>query len=210
MTAHIKLPPPQKDLKFPLMQALEKRRTRRKWKEKELSLQEISNLLWAACGVTAPATPKSKSKRTAPSARNSQTIKVYLTLPNALFLYDEMNHALIPLLAEDIRMYIGNQKMMKSAPAGLVYVADFSKLKSYTGVDDNRKWFVAGTETGFISQNVYLYCASANLSTAIIGLVNRDQLHKIMKLQDYQKIMYTQAVGIAQNLYLKEESENTD
>ncbi|MBN2164789.1 MAG: nitroreductase family protein [Marinilabiliaceae bacterium] len=51
------------------------------------------------------------------------------------------------------------------------------------------------TETGFISQNVYLYRASAGLNTAIIGLVNRDKLHETMGLNDYEKVIYSQAIG---------------
>jgi len=195
MTNTIKLPPPQKDLDFPLMKALEKRRTKRKWKADSLSAQDLSNLLWAAGGNTKAATKTSKSKRTAPSAANSQAIKIYVALPEGLFLYDEIAHQLIPLLFKDIRANIGTQKMMHSAPVGLIYVADFSKMKTYLAKDDARKWMVSATDTGFISQNVYLYCAAANLSTAILGLVNRDHLHEIMGLEAYEKVTYTQVVG---------------
>lgn len=191
----IKLPDPQKDLEFPLMKALEMRRTKRKWKDSNLSDQEISNLLWAACGITMAETKKNKSKRTVPSARNSQSIIVYLAFDIGLYQYDEKQHGLIEINGKDIREHISNQKMMKSTPVGLIYVSDYSRLKGYVGTDDNQKWFVAGTETGFISQNVYLYCASAKLSTAVIGLVNRDKLHEIMGLKDYEKVVYTQVVG---------------
>ncbi len=197
MSDIIHLPPPQKDLDFPLMKALELRRTRRRWSEEGLTLREISNLLWAACGITLEETKKSKSRRTAPSGRNSQTIGVYIALGSGLYRYEEKGHRLIRTLSEDIREHLGNQKMMKSMPAGLIYVSDFTKLTGYTGTDDKRKWFVAGTETGFISQNVYLYCASAQLSTAVIGLVDREKLHGIMGLQEHEKIVYTQAVGKA-------------
>lgn len=195
MANTIKLPEPQKDLDFPLMKALEKRRTKRKWKDDSLSDQELSNLLWAACGITKAATKQSKSKRTAPSASNSQAVKVYVAMENGLFRYDETKHQLIQILTEDIRAHIGTQKMMHSAPVGLIYVADFSKMKTYLAKDDHRKWFVSGTDTGFISQNVHLYCAAANLSTAILGLVNRDKLHEIMGLKDHEKVVYTQVVG---------------
>lgn len=197
MNQKIKLPPPQKDLAFPLMKALEQRRTKRKWKTETLSEQELSNLLWAACGITMEETKRAKSRRTAPSGRNSQTIKVYVALRSGLYLYDEKMHSLVLIHAHDIREWIGNQKMMKSAPVGLVYVSDYSKLKGYVGTDDYRKWFVAGTETGFISQNVYLYCASAKLNTAVIGLVDREKLHEKMGLPVHEKVVYTQAVGKA-------------
>lgn len=90
----IVLPEPQLDLPFPLMKAIQLRRTKRKWMNSDLSNQEISNLLWAACGVTHKETKRSKSRRTVPSACNSQEIKVYIALPNGLFLYNEKHHRL--------------------------------------------------------------------------------------------------------------------
>ena len=195
MTNIIKLPQPQKDLEFPLMKALEMRRTKRKWKDSNLSDQEISNLLWAACGITHEETKKSKSRRTAPSACNSQEIKIYIAINSGLFLYDEKNHQLIKVLSEDIRKDIGTQKMMRSAPVGLIYVSDYSKLKTFIFKDDNRKWFTSTTDAGFISQNVYLYSAAANLNTAILSLVDRDKLHRIMGLKEFEKVIYTQAIG---------------
>lgn len=191
----IKLPAPNKDNEFPLMKALENRRSKRKWKNEILSNEELSNLLWAACGITMEETKKTKSKRTAPSATNTQTIKVYVALGDGLFVYEEKSHSLIKVLAEDIRMHISTQKMMQSVPVGLIYVSDYSKMKTYLAKNDNRKWFVSGTEAGFISQNVYLYCASAKMSTTVIGLVDREKLQKVMRLREYEKVVYTQAVG---------------
>ena len=62
MTDNHPLPTPQKELPFPLMKALELRRSTRKWKDGLLSEQEISNLLWAACGITKEASKTAKSK----------------------------------------------------------------------------------------------------------------------------------------------------
>jgi SagB-type dehydrogenase family enzyme len=195
MIDFIKLPEPEKELEFPLMKAIETRRTKRKWKDSNLSELEISNLLWVACGITHNETKQSKSRRTAPSACNSQEIKVYIALYNGLYLYDEKNHQLIRILAEDIRKHIGTQKMMHSAPVGLIYVSDYSKLKTFFFKDEARKWFTSAADTGFISQNVYLYCAAAKLSTALLSLVDRDKLHKIIGLNENEKIVYTQVIG---------------
>ena len=195
MTDIVKLPEPQKELPFPLMRAIEKRRTRRRWKKEPLSQQDISNILWVACGKTMKATKKRKSRRTIPSSRNSQAMKVYIALEQGLFRYDDNTHSLVFIKTDDIRAHCTNQKMMKNMPAGLVYIADFLTLKGYIGKDEHQKLFVAGTETGFMSQNVYLYCASAGLSTAVIGLVNRPKLHETMGLADYERVVFTQAVG---------------
>ena len=191
----IKLPNPQLDLDFLLMKALAERRSKRKWKVEPLSSQELSNLLWAACGITQQETDRSKSRRTAPSASNTQAIRVYVALPQGVFLYDETEHCLMPVLAQDIREHIGTQKMMHSAPVGLIYVADYSRMKMVLGKDEDRRRFVAGTDTGFISQNVYLYCAAANLSTVVLGMVDRDKLHTLLGLKADKKVMYTQVVG---------------
>ncbi len=195
MISTVKLPEPQRNLDFPLMKAFEKRRTNRKWLTDSLSDQELSNLLWSACGITLEETKNSKSKRTIPSACNSQEIKIFVALNKGLFLYDEKNHQLVQTLVKDIRKNIGTQKMMHSAPVGLIYVSDYSKLKSFLFKNDDQRWFTSGTDTGFISQNVYLYCAAAKLSTSILGLVDRNKLHNIMNLNEYEKVIYTQVIG---------------
>jgi len=191
----INLPEPQKELEFPLMKALEKRRTTRKWKDTPVSEQEISNLLWAACGITKSKYGNVKSKRTAPSACNSQEIRVYIIMKKGVFLYNEENHELIKIIAKDIRENIGTQKMMKSAPMGLVFVADLSRMKSPFLRSKEAQRFCAWVDTGYISQNVYLYCAASNLGTVVLSLVDRDKLHKLMKLKENEKIVLTQVVG---------------
>lgn len=65
----------------------------------------------------------------------------------------------------------------------------------YTAKDEARKLFLEGTETGFISQNVCLYCASSGLNTAIIGLVDREKLHSILGLPEPEKIVYMQVIA---------------
>ncbi|HOP08717.1 MAG TPA: SagB/ThcOx family dehydrogenase [Candidatus Methanofastidiosa archaeon] len=197
MPETIRLPSPQKDLDFPLMKALEKRRSIRRWDDEPPSCQELSNLLWAACGITKEGTKRIKSKRTSPSACNSQAIKIYVAMKEGLYLYDERDHQLIKILSKDIRESIGTQKMMHSAPIGLIYVSDYSKMRSPVFKDDDRRWFISGTDAAFVSQNVYLYCAATKLSTVILSLVDRDRLHDIMGLGGNEKVVYTQVVGRA-------------
>lgn len=189
------LPEPEKELEFPLMKALKKRRTVRKWSDLPISEQELSNLLWAACGITRKKTGSAKSKRTAPSACNSQEIRVYAVMKQGIFLYNEDCHRLTMINSMDIRENIGTQKMMKSAPMGLVFVADLSRMKSPLFKNQEAQRFCAWVDTGYISQNVYLYCAASNLGTAVLALVDRDKLHKLMNLKEHEKIVLTQVVG---------------
>jgi nitroreductase len=99
---------------------------------------------------------------------------------------------LLPVLAEDIRAATGKQPFVKDAPVNLVFVADFSKMGN---APDEQKQFYAGTDTGYVSQNVYLYCASEGLATVVRGSVDKPALALAMKLRNDQKVILAQTVG---------------
>jgi SagB-type dehydrogenase family enzyme len=187
----IKLLKPQIDGGKPLMQVLNTRKSSRVFSNKKLSLQMLSNLLWAACGINRPVSGKT-GKRTAPSACNWQEIDIYVALEKGLYLYDAKKNILQPVLAKDIRAVTGRQKFTQDAPVNLIYVTNLSKMGN---ADKKSKEFYSSTDTGFISQNVYLFCASEGLSTVVLGYVNRPVLSKEMNLKDNQKIILTQPVG---------------
>ena len=189
------LPPPQKELDFPLMQALSERKTTRKWSKTPLTDQELANLLWAGCGIARPATATQKSKRTSPSGTNSQEISIYAALEKGIYRYDENQHQLTLHKAGDFRYAIGTQSMMQAAPIGLIYVADLTKMKVYHGNNREQKLYLASADTGFISENIYLYCAAAKLATAVLGLVDREKLHALMELSEHEIVTFTQVVG---------------
>lgn len=195
MKKTIRLPFPQKEMVFPLMKAIEKRRSIRKWKNDSLSDQDIANILWVACGITKVGTRFGKSRRASPSACNSQAIKVYIALKEGLFLYDECGHQIIQILSSDIRPNICRQKMMHTAAMALIYVSDYSKMKSVLFKNDDLRWFITGMDAGFIGQNVYLYCTAAKLGTVFVALVNRNKLHELMCLNECEKIICAQMVG---------------
>ena len=184
----IKLPMPQMDKGRALMQVLKNRQSLRNIAPDKLSLQELGNLLWAACGVNRP----ESGKRTAPTAVNWQEIDVYVALPEGLYLYDARGHTLTPVLDEDIRPLAGKQKFVQTAPVVLIYTADFDKI---TRASKESKHFYSATDTGFISQNVYLYCASEGLATVVIGMVDKPRLQEKMKLRPAQHVILTQPVG---------------
>ena len=184
----IQLLKPQIDGGRPLMQVLKDRRSSREFSSEKLPIQVLSNLLWAAFGVNRP----DLGKRTAPSAVNWQEIDIYVATADGLYLYDAKAHMLNPVLSEDIRALTGRQPFVKEAPLNLVYVADFSRMGKATNED---KEFYSAADTGFISQNVYLYCASEGLATVVRALIDRPALAKVMKLRPDQKITLAQSVG---------------
>jgi SagB-type dehydrogenase family enzyme len=184
----IQLPPPQTEIGKPLMQTLKLRQTSRSFDSKPLPLQELSNLLWAADGISRP----DSGKRTAPSAMNWQEVDVYVALPDALYLYEVKSHSLTPVVAKDLREATGAQSFVKDAPVNLVYVADSTKMKR---ASDEDKTIYSAADAGFIAQNVYLYCASQGLAVVVRGSVDRPALAQAMKLRPEQKIVLAQTVG---------------
>ncbi len=170
-----------------LMQALKDRKSQRAYSDRELSLQELSNLLWAADGINRPA----EGKRTAPSSMNRQEIDIYVILKKGIYLYDAKENTLLPVVEGDYRSQAGTQAYVATAPVNLIYVSNLDKL----GGDTIRQQRASGINTGYISQNVYLYCASANLATVARASVDRATLAKTMKLKPGHLIILGQSVG---------------
>ncbi len=184
----IKLLDPQLDGGRPLMQVLKDRKSSREYSSEKLPLQILSNLLWAAWGVNRT----DSGLRTAPSASNMQEIDIYVATADGVYLYNAQKHMLEPVLGEDIRAATGKQDFVRDAAVNLIFVADYSKMGR--GSEENKR-YMSGADTGFISQNVYLYCASEGLATVVRGMVDGPALEKIMKLRPDQKVVFGQSVG---------------
>jgi len=184
----IQLLKPQMDGGRPLMQVLKDRRSSRAFSSEKLPLQVLSNMLWAAFGVNRP----DLGKRTAPSAKNRQEIDIYVATADGLYLYNAKAHKLELILAKDIRAMTGVQEFVGKAPVNLIYVADFTRMGERP---EDEKVFYSAANTGFISQNVYLYCASEGLATVVRGWVDRPALAKVIGLRPDQRITLAQTVG---------------
>jgi nitroreductase len=187
------LPVPDKTGGKPLMQALGERQSVRTFTKDNLSQEQLSDLLWAGWGINRPA----DKKRTAPSSRNVQEIDVYVALPSGLYLYVAESHILKQIHNRDIRAMTGTQDFVAGAPVNLIYVADLGKMGKKEGdVIKESDLLSSYANTGFIAQNVYLYCASANLGCVIRGMVPKDKLAPEMGLRSNQVIILSQTVGV--------------
>jgi len=186
----IQLPKPQTDGGKPLMQVLKERKSTRAFSDRKLSEQTLSDLLWAACGINRP-----DGRRTAPTAMNKQEIDVYVILAQGAFLYDPKEQTLKPVVGGDLREQAGTQPFAKEAPVNLIYVADTAKMG---GGPEEDKILYYGADTGFVSQNVYLYCASEGLATVVRASVDKAALTKSLELRPEQKIVLAQTVGYPQ------------
>jgi SagB-type dehydrogenase family enzyme len=189
----ISLPAPDKTGGKPLMQALNERQSVRSFTKDDLTLNQLSDLLWSAWGYNRPA----DKLRTAPSSRNIQEIDVYVALKSGLYLYDAELNRLKQIHNRDIRNVCGTQEFVASAPVNLVYVADLGKIDIKEDDEINDADLLSSwANTGFIAQNVYLYCASANLGCVVRGLVPKAKLASEMGLRSNQVIILAQTVGI--------------
>ena len=184
----IKLVKPDRTGGIQLMAALNKRASSRSFSKNPLSEQVLSNILWAADGINRA----DSGKRTAPSAMDKQEIEIYAAMENGLYKYNAAKHSLELISGIDVRPLTGKQGFVKDAPLNLIYVADMSKV---AGGNREEKLLYAGSDTGFISENVYLYCASEGLATVVRAYIEKDQLGKAMNLKESQMIILSQTVG---------------
>ena len=182
------LPSPSTGDSGSLMLALKNRKSTRSFSSTPLPQQMMSDLLWAAFGVNRP----DIGFRTAPSPMSSQEIEIYVATATGLYLYDALFHQLVELSTKDIRSFCGTQGFVANAPLNLIYVANFSKLGD---MEDDRKLFYAAADTGFISQNVYLFCAAFGLGTVVRDWINRPALAAKINLREDQRIILAQTVG---------------
>jgi len=184
----IQLPPPDMDGGRPLMRVLRDRASSRSFAPERLPTQVLSNMLWAAFGVNRPAS----GGRTAPSASNSQETDIYVATPDGVFLYDARASLLKPVLPDDIRALTGRQDFVKDAPVNLIYVADLARMTRAAPADRDA---YAAAHAGFISENVYLVCASEGLATVVRASIDRPALARALRLRPDQKITLAQTVG---------------
>ncbi|MFA6170926.1 MAG: SagB/ThcOx family dehydrogenase [Patescibacteria group bacterium] len=187
----IKLIKPDLKKGLPLMEALNLRRTIRDLKPDELSLEHLSEILWAANGVN-----REDGKRTAPSACNKQMTEVYAILPDGIYFYDAPAHELKPVAKGDFRKLTAVHEFAFSAPLNLIFAADFDKMEKMPRQEpEENKISYARVEAGHQSENVHLYCASEGLGAAVRIIIPREELAKVMGLKPNQKIILAQTIG---------------
>lgn len=184
----LNLPVAQMTGGLPLMEALAQRQSSREFDPEPLSLQMLSDLLWAATGVNRPLL----GGRTVPSAMNAQEVDVYVAAATSLYRYAAPTQTLRLVSATDVRRVTGYQDFVDTAPLDLVFVADHSRMSL---VPAAQRASYASVVAGAMAQNVYLYCASAGLATVLRAWLNRDALAQAMGLNNDQHILLAQTVG---------------
>lgn len=164
----------------PLMEALNERQSNRDFSGKELCTQTLSDLLWAAYGFNR------ETKRTAPSSQDRQEIDLYVVLNSGIYFYDAKNQQLILRVEGNHQAKTGRQPFVEVAPLNFVFVANLDKAS-------NRD--AALIDCGFISQNIYLFCASEGLISVVRGNIDKGELHSLLGLNEKQEVLLAQTVG---------------
>jgi SagB-type dehydrogenase family enzyme len=183
----IKLNVPNKKTGSPFMQALADRASVREFSTKELSVQQLSDLLWAANGVS-----RADGRRTAPSAMNRQDVDVYVIMKSGAYLYDANNNILKLVAEGDFREYVaGRQTSVKDAPVSLVLVSDLSRF----GKSDDKTKLFAAVDVGTVCQNINVFCAATGLATVPRASMDEDKLKEVLKLTDNQLLLMNNPVG---------------
>jgi nitroreductase len=188
--ACVELPPPVTRGGMPLLQALSQRQSWRNFAPTPLEQQTLSDLLWAAAGVNR----ERGAGRTAPSAMKSNEVDLYVARRDGLFLYEPLPHRLRLCLPTDVRRSTGYEEFVDNAPLELIYVADLARMPR---VAAQRREAYAAAAAGAMAQNVYLFCASAGLATALRAWIDPGILAAAMQLRAEQCIVLSQGVGLA-------------
>lgn len=181
------LPAPRSDAGMSLFSALKLRRSTREFAAKPLPVAVLSDLLWAAFGVNRPS-----GDRTAPYWRHVMVIDLYVAMADAVWLYEPKAHALRAYLSQDIRAATGLQDFVATAPVNLIYVAHGERMKD---ISPEERRLYASVDTGFIGQNVYLFCAATGLGSVFRGAVDYPKLATVMRLSESQFVTFAQTVG---------------
>lgn len=175
------LPQPNTTGGKPLMQVMNQRASSRDYKQgMTVSKQDLSNMLWAAWGIT------HDGKHTVATAMNRQELILYVVTPTEVSRYNPEANTLTTVNTGDFRKFSTMQDFAAIAPINIVLVVDTSKQE--------RPEF-QGYTAGAASQNIYLYCAQAGLKSVVRAGFDRENLPKALKLSANERILFVQTVG---------------
>lgn len=181
------LPSPDKSAGLPVMEAFSRRKSVRDFREKELSEQELSNLLWAAMGRN-----RENGKLTAPSCRNFQEIRLFVFDKNGVSEYLPDSHSLIQVVTGDYRNYVAaGQDFVNVAPVSLVMIADMTKF----GNMDERSRMMAAVDAGIVSENISVACLGLGLATVPRATMKSAEIITLLNLPDNHIAIMNNPVG---------------
>jgi SagB-type dehydrogenase family enzyme len=198
-TPTIALPDPRLKGEMSLEEAIIKRRSRRDFRDFPLTLGEISQVLWAAQGITGET-----GLRAAPSAGALYPLDLYLVvgkegvggLGEGVYHYLPQSHSLEPTLEGDVRQTVARlslqQMSIAEAPLSLLITAEYERT---TGKYGDRGVRYVHMEAGHAGQNVYLQAEALGLGTVTIGAFQDEEISKSLNLPPAHRLLYVMPIG---------------
>lgn len=192
----IDLPKPQIQGKVSLEETIAKRRSERSFEDKELTTDQLSQILWAAQGIT----DQEFGFRTAPSAGALFPLHIYVVNKDGVFRYIPDGHKLLRLSDEDkrnslVRASLG-QSFIKEAPVDLIISANFKITRAKYG---NRAFRYVCMEIGHVAENIQLQAQAMGLASVPIGAFWDDVVKATLGLPENQDPLYIIPVGYLRN-----------
>lgn len=196
----ITLPQPKTIGQMSVEEAISKRRSRRDFKDQSLSLEQISQILWSAQGIT----DKEREFRSAPSAGALYPIEIYLVtgrdgvenLEAGVYHFNAEGYNLKRLLRGDLRQELAEvalgQEAVSLAPVSLVITAIFERTTQKYGARGER---YVNLEAGHVAQNVYLQVETLGLGTVSIGAFDDNRVKEILSLPKEAQPLYIMPIG---------------
>ncbi len=186
------LPEPKTKGEMSLEESLSRRRSIRSFAPKELSLEEISQLLWAIQGIT----EKKGGFRAAPSAGALYPLEIYLIKSEGIFHYIVEDHSLQRVSSTDVRGEIvraaWGQSFIQEAPLSVVICAVRSRVTNRYGGRGNR---YVDIEVGHAAENLHLQAVALGLGSVPIGAFTDTEVKKILGLPRDTEPIYIVPVG---------------
>jgi len=186
----ITLPKPNYSSDVSVEEALKNRRSIRKYKNERLTLTEVSQLLWAAQGITV-----SWGGRTAPSAGALYPMEIYLVagelegIEAGVYRYNPKEHAIIKQVEGDMRPKLSDaalgQEVIRDAPISLILAAVYERTTQKYGQRGIRYVHI---EVGHVGQNVYLQAETLGLGTVMVGAFDDQKVKDILGLDNEEPL----------------------
>jgi len=191
------LPQPRYQSHISIEEALLKRRSVREYKDEPLNLQEISQLLWAAQGITGAG-----GFRAAPSAGALYSLKVYVMgqidgLAIGMYRYNPYEHSLIKIGDKDLKKElvkaVYDQTWIGKAPVNIIFTGNYEIIAQKYGNEKAPRY--THMEVGHAAQNVYLQAQSLNLATVAVGGFEIEKVKEILNLPTEEEPLYIMPIG---------------
>ncbi len=197
LTAAVALPDPDRDGETSVEAALDRRRSIRSYREEPLTLDAVSQLLWAAQGTT-----DSGEHRTAPSAGALYPLETYLVagdvdgLPDGIYRYQPTGHTLVKVAdgdrREDLYRASANQEAARDAPAAIVLSGVYNRTTVKYGERGIR---YVHMEAGHAAENVYLQAVSLEMGTVTLGAFSDEEIARLLQMEEDEYPLYVMPIG---------------